>query len=113
MDRNVCNPQRDAPTGSCCALMAGLYVKTAVSFPIILQVTTKTNPRQVEGNSEKKKKQSENRTKGMTHETKVFVKYPKPGMSSDRCTGSPRTQKDSYDKKGNTSFLVKDTVSQA
>lgn len=49
----------------------------------------------------------------MTHETKVFVKYPKPGMSSDRRTGSPRTQKDSYDKKGNTSFLVKDTVSQA
>lgn len=56
MDRNVCNPQRDAPTGSCRALMVGLYVKTAVSFPIILQVTTKTNPRQVEGNSEKKKK---------------------------------------------------------
>lgn len=44
----------------------------------------------------RKKKESANREKRMKHETKVFAK---PSMSSSQRAGSPRTQKDSYDRK--------------
>lgn len=43
-----------------------------------------------------KNKESENREERMKHETKVFAK---PSVSSSQRAGSPRTQKDSYDRK--------------